>query len=118
MIGVIAVVVGLVALTMVGSQVLRAWSRGRHTATNRYVLVSSTVDAVVMLALVRAVQPPPVPLSWVWMAAAGAVGLGVAGAVLRWPELGWSAPGGNARRGALRAAAYAILGAGMLAVLA
>lgn len=115
---VIAIVVGLVALVMVGSQVLRAWSRNRYAATNRYVLVSSTVDAVVMLALVRAVQPPPGLLSWVWVAAAGAVGLGIAGAVLRWPELGWTNPGSSARRGAVRAAIYAGVGTGLVAVLA
>ncbi|MHA6623622.1 hypothetical protein [Pseudonocardia sp. DLS-67] len=109
----IGTVVLLVALAMVANQVLRAWSRGRFAAPGRYELVGSTVDAVVALALVRAVAPPPDALSWVWVAAAAAVGVGVAGAILRWPTLGWA--GGHRR---LLAAGYAVAGAGVLAVLA
>jgi hypothetical protein len=109
----IGALVMLVALAMVTNQVLRTWSHGRFAAPSRYELVGSTVDAVVALALVRAVAPPPDPLSWVWVAAAVAVGIGVAGAILRWPALGW-APGH--RR--LLAAGYVVAGVGVLAVLA
>jgi len=106
-------VVLLVALAMVALQVLRAWPRGRFAAPGRYELVGSTVDAVVALALVRAVAPPPEALSWVWVAAAVAVGVGCAGAVLRWPALGWA----NGQR-RLLAAGYVVAGAGVLVVLA
>ena len=46
-----------------------------------------TADAVVALALVRALAPPPGPGVWLWVAAALAVGVGVAGLVLRWRTL-------------------------------
>ncbi|MFC5236964.1 hypothetical protein [Pseudonocardia zijingensis] len=106
-------VVLLVALAMVAHHVLRTWSRGRFAAPGRYELVGSTVDAVVALALVRAVAPPPEALSWVWVAAAVAVGAGAAGALLRWPVLGWS----TGHRPWL-AAAHAVAGAAVLVVLA
>jgi hypothetical protein len=120
---VVGPVVLVVALAMVTGQVLRAWSV-RFAAPDRYVLVGSTVEAVVVLAAVRAVAPPPVPLSWLWVAAAGAVGFGIAGAVLRWPTLGWTpsgedgSGGGVARRRAALAAGYAAIGVGALVVLA
>jgi hypothetical protein len=113
----------VVALAMVTVQVLRAWSV-RFAAPDRYVLVGSTVEAVVALAAVRAVAPPPVPLSWLWVVAAGAVGFGIAGAVLRWPTLGWTPGGedgpdrGRARRRRALAAGYAAIGAVALVVLA
>ncbi|OZM82768.1 hypothetical protein CFP66_08765 [Pseudonocardia sp. MH-G8] len=116
-------VVLVVALAMVTGQVLRAWSV-RFAAPDRYVLVSAGVEAVVALAAVRAVAPPPVPLSWLWVVAVGAVGFGLAGAVLRWPTLGWAPTGedgpdrGVARRRAALAAVYAVIGAGALVVLA
>ncbi|MHA6624026.1 hypothetical protein ACU61A_01330 [Pseudonocardia sichuanensis] len=112
-------VVLVVAAAMVVGQVLRAWS-ARFAARDRYALVSSGVDAVVVLTAVRAVAPPPIALSWLWVAAAGAVGFGVAGAVLRWPALGWAPPGsgGSGGRRAVAAAVYAVAGAGLLVVLA
>jgi ABC-type enterochelin transport system permease subunit len=109
----IGTLVLLVALATVAGQVLRTWSRGRFAAPSRYELVGSTVDAVVALALVRAVAPPPEPLSWLWVAAAVAVGGGMAGAVLRWPALRW---GPRHRR--LLATGYVVAGAGMVALLA
>ena len=44
----------------------------------------SGVDAVVALALVRALAPPPGLGVWVWVAAAVAVGVGAAGVIVRW----------------------------------
>ena len=71
---------------------------------------AGAVDAVVLLALVRAVAPPPGLWSWAWVAAAGVVGLGVAHAALRWSQL----PTGRA----LPTAAYAVLGALVVAACA
>ncbi|GAA3071231.1 hypothetical protein GCM10010464_39370 [Pseudonocardia yunnanensis] len=111
----------LFAVMMTGNQVLRAWSRGAFAAPSRFVLVSSTVDAVVALAFVRAVIPPPGLLSWAWVIAAVAVGIGIAGVILRWPTLGWGAPTSGTSRPTMRAvltAIYAAVGAGMVVVLA
>src|ERR1700754_519125 len=116
----------LFAVMMTGNQVLRAWSRGAFAAPNRFVLVSSTVDAVVVLAFVRAVLPPPGLLSWGWVIAAVGVGIGIAGAILRWPTLGWDAPSPEntpprASRPTVRAilaGIYAVVGAGLVVVFA
>jgi hypothetical protein len=119
--------VWLFAALMIGNQVLRAWSRGAFAAPNRYALVSSTVDAVVVLAVVRAVMPPPGLFSWVWVIAAVGVGIGIAGVILRWPTLGWDAPNtenaptSRASRPTVRAVlagVYAVVGAGLVVVLA
>jgi hypothetical protein len=119
--------VWLFAAVMIGNQVLRAWSRGAFAAPTRFVLVSSTVDAVVLLALVRAVVPPPGLLSWAWVIAAVGVGIGIAGVILRWPTLGWdtpsteNAPTSRPSRPAMRAVLagiYAVVGAGLVIVLA
>jgi len=53
-------------------------------ARERDQVVRSGVDAVVALAAVRALFPPPGWASWLWVVAAVAVGLGVAGLILRW----------------------------------
>ena len=106
----IAAAVGLVGAYAVVVLLLRARSTGRRAAADRAALVRAAVDAVVVLALVRAVAPPPGIWSWAWVAAAGVVGLGVARAALRWPQL----PTGRV----LPTAAYAALGALVLAVTA
>jgi hypothetical protein len=117
----------LFAVVMIGNQVLRAWSQGAFAAPDRYALVSSTVDAVVVLALVRAVMPPPGLLSWAWVIAAVGVGIGFAGVILRWPTLGWDtprtedAPTSRPSRPTMRAilsGIYAAGGAGLVVVLA
>jgi hypothetical protein len=117
----------LFAAMMIGNQVLRAWSRGAFAAPSRFVFVSSTVDAVVVLAFVRAVAPPPGLLSWAWVIAAVGVGIGIAGVILRWPTLGWDTPStentptSRASRPTMRAVLagiYAAVGAGLVVVLA
>lgn len=82
---------------------LRARPTGRWAAGDRAGLVRAAVDAVVVLAVVRAVAPPPGAWSWAWVAAAGVVGLGVARTALRWPHL----PTGRA----LPTACYVAMGA-------
>jgi len=62
----------------------RAWSLGPLVARTRNQLVRSGVDAVVALALVRALAPPPGLGVWVWVASVVAVGVGAAGAILHW----------------------------------
>ncbi|WP_433556806.1 hypothetical protein ACQPWY_32765 [Pseudonocardia xinjiangensis] len=123
----VGIVVWSASAWYVGAQVLRAWSRGTYAAPDRLVLISSTVDAVVILAVVRAVVPPPGLLSWAWVAATAAVGAGIAGAVLRWPALGWAVPDTdgrparrvrNPRRRAFLGAAYAGVGLCLVVVLA
>jgi hypothetical protein len=100
---VIAAMAGLVAGYAVVALLLRARPTGRWAAGDRFALVRAVVDAVVLLAVVRAVAPPPGLWSWAWVAAAGVVGLGVARAALRWSHL----PTGRA----LPTAAYVALGA-------
>ena len=106
----IAAVVGVVGAYAVVVLLLRTRSAGRLAAADRAALVRSAVDAVVVLALVRAVAPPPGIWSWVWVVAAGVVGIGVARAALRWPHL----PPGRV----LPTAGYVALGALVLAVTA
>lgn len=100
---------------------------GNLAAASRSALVSSTVDAVVVLAFVPAAMPPPGLLSWVWVIAAVGAGIGIAGLILRWPTLGWDAPiTGNAptsrtARPTLRAGLsgiYAAVGTGLVVVVA
>jgi hypothetical protein len=105
---VIAAVVGVVGAYAVVVLLLRTRSTGRLAAADRAALVRAAVDAVVVLALVRAVAPPPGIWSWVWVVAAGVVGFGVARAALRWPHL----PPGRV----LPTAGYVALGALVLAV--
>jgi len=107
---VIAAVVGVVGAYAVVVLLVRTRSTGRLAAADRAALVRAAVDAVVVLALVRAVAPPPGIWSWVWVVAAGVVGFGVARAALRWPHL----PPGRV----LPTAGYVALGALVLAVTA
>ena len=105
----IAAVVAVVGTYAVVVLLLRTRSTGRLAAADRAALVRAAVDAVVVLALVRAVAPPPGIWSWVWVVA-GVVGFGVARAALRWPHL----PPGRV----LPTAGYVALGALVLAVTA
>lgn len=121
MIAALEIGVWLFAAVMIGNQVLRAWSWGAFAAPSRYALVRSTVDAVVVLAFVRAVLPPPGVLSWAWVIAAVGVGIGIAGVILRWPTLGWDAPTSRTSRPTMRAVLagiYAAVGAGLVVALA
>ena len=76
---VIAIVLWLVAAVCVAVFVARAWSLRPWTAKGRGTLVRSGVDAVVALAVVRALAPPPGPGVWLWVAAAVAAVAGAAG---------------------------------------
>lgn len=104
---IIAAVFWLITVATVGLFVTRAWRGVR----DRDRLVRSAVDAVVMLAAVRALFPPPGWGSWLWVAAVVATGVGVAGAVVRWRRLA-SGP----RRWVT--VLNAVIGAGLVAVLA
>lgn len=106
---------------VIGNQLLRAWPRRAFAALSRFAVVSSTVDAVVALAFVRAVVPPPRLLSWTWVIAAVAVGIGIAGVILRRPTVGWDAPTSRPSRPAMRAVLtgiYAAGGTGLVVVFA
>jgi hypothetical protein len=74
-------------------------------------LLRSGVDVIVLLAMVRALFPPPVWASWLWVAAVVCVGLGVAGLLSTWRR---RAPG----RRAWPTVAYAAVGAALVVVLA
>lgn len=106
----IAAVAGAVGAYAVVVLLLRTRSTGRLAAADRAALVRAAVDAVVVLALVRALAPPPGIWTWVWVVAAGVVGIGVALAALRWPHL----PAGRV----LPTAAYLALGALVVAATA
>ena len=81
---IIAGVLWLLAVFCVVVFVARAWSLGPLAVKGRGQLLRSGVDAVVALALVRALAPPPGPGVWLWVAATIAVGVGAAGVIVRW----------------------------------
>ncbi|MGK9149238.1 hypothetical protein KXS11_16510 [Plantibacter flavus] len=129
----IPAVVFLVVAFFVGVQLSRAWSTGRWAASDRYHLITSAVDSIVALALVRAVATPVGVWSWVWVVAVAAVGFGIAGAALRWRDVPWHAPKpkrtldadgveqestgpSNPRGRQTMAGAYALVGAAVVAL--
>lgn len=108
---IIGVVVWLLAVLGVAVFVARSWSLRPLVARTRGQLVRSGVDAVVALALVRALAPPPGLGAWLWVAAAVAVGVGIAGAVLH----GRSVPPDRRRWTTIL---YAAVGLALVVVLA
>lgn len=108
---IIGIVVWVLAAVAVGLFVARAWSRGALAATARGPLARSGVDAVVALALVRAVAPPPGAGAWLWVVAVVAVGVGVAGLILRRRTL-------PAERRRWTTVVYAVVGLVIVVVLA
>jgi len=107
---IIAVMLWLLGTACVGVFVSRAWSLGPLVANGRGQLVRSGVDAVVALALVRALAPPPGLGIWLWVAAAVAVGVGVAGVIVRWPTV-------PADRRRWTTVGYVVVGAALVVVL-
>lgn len=115
----------LLALFVTGA-LLSTWGRGQWGASDRHRLVTSVVDAVVVLAFVRAVVPHDELSSWIWVGAAGLVGVAAAGAVLHWGGRPWkTARKGSSRpdpvprhRPNLATAAYLTVGAALVAILA
>lgn len=89
---VIHLVAALVTAWTVSASILRGWSPSFLRARRRGQLISAPVDPIVVLALVRVIAPPPGPWVWLWLLPAAAVGLGSAGAIRRWPQLGWTTP--------------------------
>jgi hypothetical protein len=81
---IVAIVLWLIAAVGVVVFVGRAWSLGPLVAKGRGQLLRSGVDAVVALALVRALAPPPGPGVWLWVAATVAVGVAAGGVIVRW----------------------------------
>lgn len=108
---IIAIVLWLLAAVCAAVFVARAWSLRPLTATGRGKLVRSGVDAVVVLALVRALAAPPGPGVWLWVAAVAAVGVGVAGLISRWRTV---PPDGHR----WTTVAYGLVGLGLVGVLA
>ena len=108
---IVASVLWLLAIAGVVVFLGRAWSRGPLVTKERGQLVRSGVDAVVALALVRALAPPPGPGVWLWVAAAVAVGIGVAGVIVRWRTV----PSDGRR---WTTVAYGLVGLALVAVLA
>lgn len=93
------IAVWLLCAAMVILWLARTWSPGRVRARTRATLITAAVDAIVILAVVRAIAPPPPAWSWLWVVAAALVGVGVAGAIGRWPELPWRAADPERRAG-------------------
>jgi hypothetical protein len=110
--------VWLLAAAVVALWLGRTWSPRAARARTRATLVTSGVDAVVILAVVRAVAPPPAAWSWLWLVAAALIGVGLAGAVRRWPTLPWRERSAGERSAVAGTVVYAAVGAGLLAVLA
>lgn len=101
----------------------RTWGRGRLAGRDRYALISTTVDASVAATLARVLVMPQGAASWGWVVACGLIGLGIAGAVLRWSSLAWDAPAPGKdrpprpRRRMAQSAVYVVVGAAIVAVL-
>jgi hypothetical protein len=120
------IAVWLFAAALVALWLARTWSPRRARARTRATLITSGVDVVVVLALVRGIAPPPPAWSWLWLVAAALVGVGLAGAVRRWPALPWREPprGRSAgrragdKRAIAGAAVYAAVGSVLLIALA
>ena len=108
---IIAIVLWLLAGAGVVVFVARAWSVGPLVAKGRGQLVRSGVDAVVALALVRALAPPPGLGVWLWVLAAAAVGFGAAGVIVRWRTV-------PAERRRWTTVAYVLVGLLLVVVLA
>jgi hypothetical protein len=77
---------------LVARFVIRGWkARGRLSAHDRWSLITSFAVAVTTFAIA------PLLINWVvvptpiWLIAVALLAGGVAGAVLRWPELAWFA---------------------------
>jgi hypothetical protein len=90
---------------LVARFVIRGWkAQGRLSARDRWALITSFAVAVTTFAIA------PLLINWVivptaiWLIAVALLAGGVAGAVLRWPELVWFA-GSHALRRAIRVAA-------------
>ena len=108
---IIGIVVWVLAAVAVALFVARAWSRGALAATGRGPLARSGVDAVVALALVRALAPPPGLGVWFWVLAGVAVGVGAAGLILRRRSL-------PAERRTWTTVVYVVVGLAIVVVLA
>lgn len=108
---IIGIVLWVLAAAGVALFVARAWSRGALAATGRGPLARSGVDAVVALALVRALAPPPGVGVWLWVLAVVAVGVGAAGLILRRRAL-------PAERRPWTTVVYATVGLALVVVLA
>ncbi|WP_016697025.1 hypothetical protein [Actinoalloteichus spitiensis] len=118
----------LVALVFVGVLLARAWGRGKAAARDRYAVVSGAVDAVVISSVARVLVAPQGmaawgwAIGWGWVATCGAIGVGVAGACLRWRSLPWDAPARpdrapRPRRRAVLSAVYVAAGAGIVVLV-
>ena len=88
---------------------VRAWkARGRLSAPDRWALITSLAVAITMFALARLlVNWVQVPTA-IWLIAVALLTGGVAGAVMRWPELAWLA-GRHPLRRALGAGATLVV---------
>ena len=79
-------------LALVAAFVVRAWkARGKLAARDRWALITGFVAAVTGFAIASLlINWVIVPVA-IWLVAVGLLAGGVAGAVLRWPELSWFA---------------------------
>jgi len=77
-------------LALVVAFVVRAWkTRGTLAARDRWALITGVVAAVTGFAIASLlINWVVVPVA-IWLVAVGLLAGGVAGAVLRWPELSW-----------------------------
>jgi len=81
------VVLGIAVLALSAAFVVSAFARGRLRARSGVALVGRFADVVVFLLLARLLQSWSVLTPWAWLVPVGLVAAGVAGAILRWPEL-------------------------------
>lgn len=122
----IMIILWAVAAAQLTALLVRAWSR-RHGTRSRLAGALVALDAAVLLAVVRALAPPPGAAITGWAVAAALFGIGVAGLVLRWRRLPWLAPrradrpsrGRSGRVGGVVAAGvHLAVGAAVIMVLA
>jgi len=77
---------------LVAAFVIRAWkTRGWLAGRDRWALVTSFVTAIAAFAIATLLINWVVVPTTIWLVAVGLLAGGVAGAVLRWPELAWFA---------------------------
>ncbi len=86
------ILVIIIFLALIAAFVVRVWSgQGRLAARDRWALLTGFVTAATAFAIVSLPLDVLVIPEIAWLIGVGLLAGGVAGAVLRWPDLSWYA---------------------------